>query len=109
MYIHIVQKLTWKSTSLHKDSKDGFLLALGKPGKQKTKQFLSENLTITDFADENWSISNALGINIMSDFKSYAFGGYDDSSRSLFEKTLELDHSKHQSMYRAKPPIYPEW
>ena len=57
---------------------------------------MSENLTITDFADENWSISNALGINIKSDSKSYAFGGYDDSSQSLFKKTLELDHSKHQ-------------
>ena len=71
-------------------------MALGKPGKQKTKHFLTENLTTTDFAKENWSISNALGVNINSGSTFYAFGGYDDSSQSLFKKTLMLDTAKHQ-------------
>ena len=71
-------------------------MALGKPGKQKTKHFWTENLTNTDFAEENWSISHALGVNINSGSTFYAFGGYDDSSQSLFKKTLMLDQSKHQ-------------
>ena len=71
-------------------------MALGKPGKQKTKHFWTENLTDTDFAEENWSISHALGVNINSGSTFYAFGGYDDSSQSLFKKTLMLDNAKHQ-------------
>ena len=71
-------------------------MALGKPGKQKTKHFWSENLANTDFAEENWSISHALGVNINSGSALYAFGGYDDSSQSLFKKTLMLDQSKHE-------------
>ena len=56
-----MQKLTWKSTSLHKGSKDNFLLVFGKPGKQKTKEFSTENSTYSENVKEDWSISNALG------------------------------------------------
>ena len=67
------------------------ILALGKPGKQKTKFLSTENLNQINEVDENWSISNALGLYSENQSRFFIFGGYNDATGTLFEKTLELD------------------
>ena len=66
------------------------ILALGKPGKQKTKFLSLENLNQINEVEENWSISNALGLYSENQFRFFIFGGYNDATGTLFENTLEL-------------------
>ena len=68
------------------------ILALGKPGKQKTKFLSTENLNQINEVDENWSISNALGLYSENQSRFFVFGGYNDATGELFEKTLELEN-----------------
>ena len=68
------------------------ILALGKPGKQKTKFLSPENLNQINEVDENWSISNALGLYSENQSRFFIFGGYNDATGTLFEKTLELEN-----------------
>ena len=66
------------------------ILALGKPGKQKTKFLSPVNLNQINEVDENWSISNALGLFSENQSRFFIFGGYNDATGTLFENTLEL-------------------
>ena len=68
------------------------ILALGKPGKQKTKFLSPENLNQINEVDENWSISNALGLYSENQSRFFIFGGYNDATGTLFENTLELEN-----------------
>ena len=77
------------------------ILALGKPGKQKTKFLYPENLNQINEVDENWSISNALGLYSENQSRFFIFGGYNDATGTLFEKTLELEN-KTKSLIEAE-------
>ena len=68
------------------------ILALGKPGKQKTKFLSTENFNQINEVVENWSISNALGLFSENQSRFFIFGGYNDATGTLFENTLELEN-----------------
>ena len=83
------------------------ILALGKPGKQKTKFLSPENLNQINEVDENWSISNALGLFSENQSRFFVLGGYNDATGTLFEKTLELDN-KTKGLIEAETPDLPK-
>ena len=83
------------------------ILALGKPGKQKTKILSTENLNQINEVEENWSISNALGLYSEKQSRFFVFGGYNDATGTLFEKTLELEN-KTNGLIEAETPRWPK-